>query len=121
MKEKIMYRYTLPGSNAARRSQETIREVKVTVGRKYLTDGNGCRYDKTAVVGDFGIPCYSLVTVYCNDFCLFETRENAERRAQGDLLLKKIHRVQFKSLPVDLLAQIVRYDEANRKECNSTK
>lgn len=121
MKEKIMYRYTLPGSNAARRSQEPIRKVKVTVGRKYLTDENGRRYEKTSVVGNFGIPCYPLVTVYCDDYCLFETGEDAERRAQGDLLLKKIHRVQFNSLPVDLLAQIVRYDEANRKECNSTK
>lgn len=109
MEERIMYRYTLPSSNAARRSQEPIREVKVTVGRKYLTDENGRRYEKTAVVGAFGIPCHPLVTVYCDDYCLFETRENAERRAQGDLLLKKIHRVQFKSLPVDLLEQIVSY------------
>lgn len=109
MKEKIMYRYTLPGSNAARRSQEPIKEVKVTVGRKYLTDENGCRYEKTSEVGNFGIPCYPLVTVYCNDYCLFETREEAERRAQGDVLLKQLHLVQFKHLPVDLLEQIVSY------------
>lgn len=107
MEERIMYRYTLPGSNAARRSQETIREVKVTVGRKYLTDGDGRRYEKTSVVGNFGIPCYPLVTVYCNDYCLFETREDAERRSQGDVLLKQLHLVQFKHLPVDLLEQIV--------------
>lgn len=108
MEERIMYRYTLPGSNAARRSQEPpIREVKVTVGRKYLTDGDGCRYNKIFVVGNFGIPCYPLVTVYCNDYCLFETREDAERRARGDVLLKQLHLVQFKHLPVDLLEQIV--------------
>lgn len=111
MEERIMYRYTLPGSNAARSSQETIREVTVTVGRKYLTDANGCRYEKNSVVGNFGIPCHPLVTVYCDDFCLFETREDAERRAQGDLLLKQIHLVQFRRLPVELLAQIVRCNE----------
>lgn len=114
MEERIMYRYTLPGSNAARRRQEPIKKVIVTVGRKYLTDENGCRYEKTSVVGNFGIPCYPLVTMYCDDFCLFETREDADKRAQGDLLLKQISLVQFRRLPVELLAQIVRCDEERK-------
>lgn len=109
MKEKIMYRYALPHGIAARIDKNPIKEVTVSIGRKYFTDECGCRYEKTSVVGNFGIPCYPLVTVYCDDYCLFETRENAERRAQGDLLLKQIHRVQFKSLPVDLLERVVSY------------
>lgn len=109
MKEISMWRYALPNGNAARGNRELIKEVTVSIGRKYLTDADGRHYSKIAKVGNFGIPFYPIDTVYCDDYCLFDRQEAAEKRARGDRLLKKLRNLQFKNLPVDLLEQLVRY------------
>ena len=109
MKEVTMYRYSLPGGNAVRKGRTPIKEVKVSIGRKYLTDECGRRYEKSPQTGAFHIPFYPLVTTYCNDFCLFETKEQAENAVKGEELIKKIGYLNLRKLPVELLEDIATY------------
>lgn len=106
MEEKIMYRYTLPHGNAARIGKSPIEEVTVSVGRKYFTDERGRRYEKSSQTGAFHIPFHPLVTTYCNDFCLFETKEQAEDAVRGEELLKSIGYLSLRKLPIRILEEI---------------
>lgn len=106
MEEKIMYRYALPHGNATKMCKYPVKEVTVSIGRKYFTDECGRRYEKSPQTGAFHIPFYPLVTTYCNDFCLFETKEQAEDAVRGEELLKKIGYLNLRRLPVKLLEEI---------------
>lgn len=106
MEEKIMYRYALPHGNASRMRKDPIKEVKVSIGRKYFTDECGRRYEKSPQTGAFHIPFHPLVTTYCNDFCLFETKEQAEDAVRGEELLKSIGYLNLRKLPIRILEEI---------------
>ena len=99
-KVKTMYRYTLPGSNAARRHETAIKEIQVKTGRLYLTNAGGYneRYDKDPQIDVNGNAVYDEITTYDRCYALYETKEDAELRSSRDQILAVLHKIDFRAV-----------------------
>lgn len=91
MKTTVMYRYTLPGSNVARRGYaQNLKEVQVSIGRKYLIDEDGNRYEMELRGCNFGLCCHWESNEYASNYVLFEEKEDAEAMIKASGLIPTV-------------------------------
>ena len=95
-KTQIMYRYTLPRSEAARRPAERIQEVTVTTGTKYYTAPDGTRFCLEALTDINGMLCHEQASDgYSPDYVLYDSASGAALRHRRDEALKKLLQINF--------------------------
>jgi len=118
LEKRKAYLYALPRSNA-KRMGVSIREVEVSVGRKYLTDTFGHKFYKDLSLGEYAIPCHEQYEPeYSGEFVLFNAREDAEARQKGDCLVDQYHKVRSKmemklrDCPVSIIETFVAFSTA---------
>lgn len=95
---KTMYLYAVPGSNAARRGDNTtIIPVTVKEGRSYFSETQGWKtqYCKNGRMDVNGNKFYCEKDDNGLGYVLYDTEQSAENRAAADAMLSSIQSMDF--------------------------